>query len=455
MLAHQRAERLQRDAAFRLRSKFHSQSVRHQRTPESSSSYSPLAKSAMITELMDKHKEKPTEAVAQQAIAQIRSFRIPTIEEDPMFRASRQILRAVHYFGLSSEQTCADLIEMHCLHTYSLDGNAMGGLFNLLARMPIRGLAEIVPRLTPRVDMIAEDLTVRECASVLNALAKSNQVSRSASTVKAMCAMIKRFSTDEVNPRIICDNIFTVAKCDQLQGRVLLGMFEKKLKDLLSAGGTEDIKLLCDLVRAVTTAGGASRRLLNCICRTAADRALQLSPEDAANVMHCMHVTSHRCETILRRLASIQLTQEESQTPETVALSLAALAHFYIFDHELYLGLVRAVANNVDGEQAASILRSCGRVRQHQKWVCDLVLPRFVRNVQRQTTRALSAVLLFVAEGKLADTLLSEAKVIVSEISRRGDVSGRDDVLRAVLALRQYSKAPSLLEQVELLAEKV
>ncbi len=89
----------------------------------------------MIMELVQKHKERPVTATADLAKQEIRSFRIPSLEEDPNLKASRLVLKGIAYFRLAGEQTCDDLIEMHCLHTYGLGAEAVGEVFAILKRI--------------------------------------------------------------------------------------------------------------------------------------------------------------------------------------------------------------------------------------------------------------------------------------------------------------------------------
>ncbi len=453
MSAHQRIERLQRDAAYRLRSKFHAQST-HVGKAHGEFSYSPFAKAMKISELVQKHREQPMNSTAELVKKEIRSFRIPSLEEDTNLKASRIVLQAIGYFKLASEQTCADLIEMHCLHTYGLDSKAVGEFFTILQKLKFPRHTEVVTRLAPRVDMVAHDLTVSECSRVLEAISRCSQMSRPASTIKAVCATIKKFSANETDPIKICRTVSSVARCDRLQARLLLEVYLGSLQKAFLSEAENDHKVLREVTYALSAVAGGPRQLLNCVCRTAVNRALTLSAKDIADVVHCMHLCSHRGEAVIRRLASVQLTQPEAQTPETVALTLAAMAHFFIFDEEIYSGLLRSVAKTVDGEQAASIVLSCGRVRCYQPWVWELALPNFMAHLSQQSTRAICAALLFISDGILADRYAEETQLILAELCRRDDVSGREDVMRSVLALQQHVKAAPVLEYVAILARK-
>jgi hypothetical protein len=345
---------------------------------------------------------------------------------------------------------------MHCLHTFGLNAKAIGDLFSIMQRMPVPRQTEAVLRLAPRVDMVALDLTVVECSRVLRALGRCNAAVRPASTVKALCATIKKFAADETNPLTICGTICAVAECDVTQARVLLGVYSDLLQRVIAEPSDADHDILREVVFTLSAVGQGPRQLLNSVCRTSVRVGLSLSAEDIANVIHCMHVCSHRGEAVMRRLASLQLTQPEKQTPETVALTLAGMAHFNIFDNELYCGLMRCTAASMDGEHAASVVHSCLRVLCFQEWVWELVLrPAFLSHLPRQSTRALGAVLLYIAEGKLCETRARETSMILTELSRRDDVQTRENVLRAVLALQQQTKSAAMLEQLATLTSKV
>ncbi len=294
---------------------------------------------------------------------------------------------------------------------------------------------------------------MKECGFVLSAVSRCPLASRPKTTIKALCSTIKKHSADETDPTSMCSIVYSTAQCDQLQAKILLNVYSAALQRAVSTG-EKQAENLRELSYAIAAAGGAPRQLFNCLCRAAVSCALSLSAKDIADVMHCMHVCSHRGEAVLRRLASVQLTQPESQTPETVALTLAALAHFFIHDNDIYLGLVQSVGSAIDGEQAASVFLSCGRVRCYEPWVHELLLPKFLLGIGQQSTRAICAVLLFVAEGRLADQLSTSTALILKELCRRGaEVRTREDVMRSMQALQLHAKATAVLDQVTALRQ--
>jgi hypothetical protein len=383
--------KLQQEAVTRFRSKFHAQTdftkdkkflrehggrVVSADELFQSEEKKQLAKEIMsvsgkLIRLQQEHTKVPSNvqlvAAAKEALKQIPKY---SFEEDNQFVVSSRVLKTAIHFrippGLSPDDPINRALDIYIRHTYMFDAKVAASFVSYVGALQPTNAPALLKAVAPRLIELASEFLVHECSAILTTFARSRVFDAALAT--AVSENVLHYALDAQ----VTDIVRAAAAVVRISTKETCGEFFKNLTPILKDRFEElTTKDVIALTKAFGRLGQCDRRLSNSLAQKALRNLSELSAMDIAEMMHAFQRFNIKHEPFMRRCAMRQLLlvqEEEKHTIQSISLTLSAISHFHLKEHDVFTSLGEKLSDllsreTISGYHCATILHSFARNR--------------------------------------------------------------------------------------------